>query len=227
MKDLFRTPFIILFLVFGIFFCLLLLLIPKGVMELSVNHHHTPGLDVFCTYITNLGDGALLALLLVGLLFYNYYFSIITAISILLQSIIVSVFKRWLYSGAPRPLAFFPEGTPLNFVDGVEVHKFNSFPSGHTATAFAIFMILVLVAGKGRQWTSYLFFVMALSVGFSRVYLLQHFVVDVWFGALFGILSVIMGMLMVNWFFPQPKILWLTNHSLRNQRFRKAKDGRS
>ncbi len=88
--------------------------------------------------------------------------------------------------GEPRPAKVF-EGEVLHFVEGVHLNYVNSFPSGHTATAFALFLFLAsLTKNKGLQ----LFYaIIACLVGYSRTYLSQHFVVDITFGAILGILS--------------------------------------
>jgi len=210
-----------LFFGFSLLFAYPILIFPKGELELLINHYHAPGLDLFFKYVTHLGDGTLLVILGFGALFYNYYFTIITIFSIIMQSVVVSLFKRWILSGMPRPAAFFPEGTTLNFVDGVDIHKINSFPSGHTATAFSLFLLLVLLVGPKQTWASILFFFLAFCVGFSRVYLLQHFVVDVWFGALFGVVSVLFAIWISVLLFPKTKIQQLTANSLRGSIGRK------
>lgn len=192
-----------------------ILIIPKGELELLINHHHLPILDVFFKYVTHLGDGSLMALLLIFLLFYNYYSSIITAFSIILQSIFISIFKRWLFQGLERPIAFFPEGIDLNVVDGVDIHSINTFPSGHTATGFALFAILFIVINQRGIILPAILFLLAFCVGFSRVYLLQHFIIDVYFGAIFGLLSVILGLYFMQLFFTNVYLEMLKQNSLR------------
>ena len=52
-------------------------------------------------------------------------------------------------------------------------------------------------------------------VGFSRVYLLQHFVIDVYFGAVFGVLSVVLGLFIMNLLFDKMKLDIFEKTSLR------------
>ena len=214
-KDFLRSNFIALSLGTSIIFLYPVLFFPKGELELLINQFHNPFLDLFFRYITNLGDGSLFAVLLIGLLFHNYYSSMLTALTIIFQAILVSIFKRGIYKGLERPLAFFNEDVSLNFVEGVDVHSFNTFPSGHTATAFAIFALLYIVIKNKGVIVSTILFMIAFLVGLSRVYLLQHFVVDAYFGAIFGILSVLIPMYFLEMMFTSGRLKSFENSSLR------------
>ncbi len=214
-KDFFQSGFITLCLGTAIIFLYPLLVFPKGELELLINKFHYPVLDAFFKYATNLGDGVLLAILLIGVLFYNYYTAILTAFSILVQSLLVSLFKRWIFNGLVRPTAFFDQSISLNFVEGVDVHTTNTFPSGHTATGFALFALLFIILNNQKMIVSILFFLLAFLVGFSRVYLLQHFVVDVYFGAIIGIISVVVALLLIPVFFNEKKQETLRSNALR------------
>jgi len=63
----------------------------------------------------------------------------------------------------------------------------NSFPSGHTLSAFAIFVFLILSKRKPLIW-NILLLLMAICVAVSRVYIGHHFMQDVCAGALIGTL---------------------------------------
>jgi len=216
MKDFLYSKFMVLCIGATVIFLYPLVFFPKGELELLINKFHYPALDLFFKYSTHLGDGSLLAVLLFGSLFYNYYTAILTAFTIIFQSILVSIFKRWIYRGLERPLAFFDESVTFNFVDGVDVHSSNTFPSGHTATGFALFALLFIAIKNRGTIVSTLLFILALIVGFSRVYLLQHFVADVYFGALFGILSVILGLYLIGVLFSDQRLDIFKRTSLRN-----------
>jgi membrane-associated phospholipid phosphatase len=88
-----------------------------------------------------------------------------------------------VFENAHRP-ALVLKDFKLNFVDGVEVLNYHSFPSGHTTFAFAIFACFAFIYHKPLQ--QIFFLLCALLVGFSRIYLLQHFLRDVFVGSMFG-----------------------------------------
>ena len=219
-REFLRSPFVACCL--GMLWILAypVLFFPKGELVLLINQHHTPGLDLFFKYVTYLGDGSIMAILLIGLLLFSYKFSILAAFSILFQSVLVSLFKRWLFKGMERPTAYF-EGIDWTFVEGVNVHSSNTFPSGHTATGFALFALLVVIFNHRSYMLSMLFFLMAAFVGLSRVYLLQHFVVDIFFGAIFGILSVVLALMLMEKLFKKEQLDNLRHKSLLTTIFKK------
>ena len=96
-----------------------------------------------------------------------------------------------LITGALKLL--FNEGRPMTYIKDFEIisehafweiHSSLSFPSGHTTAAFALFITLSLLC-KNRLVT-FLYIILAIIVGTSRIYLLQHFFIDVFFGAIIG-----------------------------------------
>lgn len=87
----------------------------------------------------------------------------------------------------PRPKAFFDSGEYAWFIDGVTHGGSNSFPSGHTASAFALATILSLYS-KNRL-VGILCFILAVAAGYSRIYLGQHFFTDVFAGAVIGVMA--------------------------------------
>lgn len=174
----------------------------KGQAELWINQHFDERLGLFFKYATHLGDGLVYALIFVFFLLYRYYYAILTAVLILIQTFFVQIMKRVVFASSPRPKTFFQdwEGVTLQFVEGVKVHAFNSFPSGHTASAFAIATLLTIYFQK--PILTVLFFLGAVLVGISRVYLLQHFFEDVLVGASIGIISTLITKYLVFRFFP-------------------------
>ncbi len=175
---------------FLVILCSGLALLPfydKGAIELKINHFHHPILDVFFANITHLGDGLILIIPIVFFIFNKYCYLLLLAISSLIHLVLVHIAKKWVFHGMPRPAEFFKD-IPFYEVPGVELHQWGSFPSGHTTTAFMLATFLYLVLPK-KMKIHWLLMGIAFLVGFSRVYLMQHFLMDVWAGALLGIFS--------------------------------------
>lgn len=171
----------------------------KGAIELKINHFHHPILDAFLANITHLGDGLILIIPFVFFIFYKYCYLLLLAISSLIHLILVHIAKKWLFHGMPRPAEFFKD-IPFYEVPGVELHHWGSFPSGHTTTAFMLASFLYLILPK-KMKIHWLLMGLAFLVGFSRVYLMQHFLMDVWAGALLGVLSSLVSYMLVLKFF--------------------------
>jgi membrane-associated phospholipid phosphatase len=79
--------------------------------------------------------------------------------------------------------------TRLGGVPGRRPLRANGFPSGHTATSFAVGAVAVLVSGRRRlARTTGAALVAASLIGFSRVYMADHWPLDVLGGAVVGLL---------------------------------------
>lgn len=75
----------------------------------------------------------------------------------------------------------------------------NSFPSGHTATAFLCAEMLHQEYGQYSPWISILGYSIAATTGYMRVYNERHYIGDIVAGAGVGILSARLGY----WFAPK------------------------
>jgi len=65
-----------------------------------------------------------------------------------------------------------------------------SFPSGHTANAFAGATMLAIEYGENHRWVPYVSYAFASGIGVMRMANNKHYISDVLFGAGLGILSV-------------------------------------
>ncbi len=169
-------------------FTLLLLFSAKGDVVLWFTHHQTSSLNVFFKYITHVGDGFVLIPLALVMLYRSWIHFLTLLIAVIFQTLFVQLGKQLLFPSTVRPRLFFEEqGIALNFIEGIEVHGFHSFPSGHTAVAFTMAAILIMFTkNASMQW---FWFILAILVGMSRVYIHQHFAMDVFAGSIIGILS--------------------------------------
>lgn len=171
----------------------------KGAIELEINHFHHPILDVFFSNTTLLGDGLVLVIPLLLLIFYKYCYLILFVLSSLIHLILVHIGKKWVFDGMPRPAEFLKD-VSFYKVPGIELLHWGSFPSGHTTTAFMLASFLYLVLPK-KMKVHRLLTGIAFLVGMSRVYLMQHFLMDIWAGAALGVLSSLLSYLLVLKFF--------------------------
>lgn len=83
-----------------------------------------------------------------------------------------------------RPSVVIREG--LHRIEGIYLAEFNSFPSGHATTIFSFLFFWVVIFKQKRYSIAAL--VLGLLGVYSRVYLAQHFVIDITVGAFIGTL---------------------------------------
>lgn len=184
----------------GLFFfllasLLLLMVNGKAAIFISLNAWHPFWLNVFFINYTFVGDGIFAIALIAVYLFYlkkkQEALALLYAFAV--SGIIVQIIKNLVSS--PRPKLFFEPGQYLFFVDNVSLANNSSFPSGHSATAFAIATALILLM-KNKKWQLPVL-AAAVLVGYSRIYLAQHFLTDVLVGAVIGSLSGLLGVYIV------------------------------
>lgn len=193
----------------------LVVLYGQASIHLFINDRMTGFFDLFFKYATFLGDGLFAVMVIVVLLFIRYRYSLIQAVAFLLSGIVVQLLKRFVFKGMYRPARFFEGIADLQFVEGVKVARYNAFPSGHTATAFALFFCLIFTTRNKNLQALYL--LLAFLVGFSRMYLSQHFLPDVLAGSLLGLLSALFAI----YLFKYNRAHWL-DRSLTDQFFKKS-----
>ena len=148
--------------------------------------------DFIFSYITYLGDGAIWVV--VAILFFIYRrnkFPMLIA-AILVSTLITQVTKKYLLPAVPRPIAAIADLGSIHTVTGIEVHAAHSFPSGHTATAFTIYLLACLLIRN--KWIIPIGFMYALLVGYSRVYLAQHFPLDIGGGMLTAVITILVSL---------------------------------
>ena len=183
-------PTIVLALVLGT----TLLVVPKAELHLALCQPHTRFLDVVIPAFTNLVDW--LPYLVVLLLFYRAGWATFLASNLLLSTLFVQPIKHIVH--APRPLTWFAENMPdisLPLVEGVRMNYWLSFPSGHTTTFFVLFFSLSIILCaeniKGKNILSFICFLCATFGAYTRIYLSQHFALDIFAGILIAVCSTI------------------------------------
>ncbi|WP_442266855.1 phosphatase PAP2 family protein [Tenacibaculum sp. ZS6-P6] len=194
-----RKEVSITYLIFFFASVLLVILYNKADLHLKLNKYHSSFFDVFFKYSTFLGDGVMFAVLAFIFLFVKRKMTLVFVVGGLLTLVITHFFKKIIFKGVPRPAEFLGLEN-LHLINGVKMAFWNSFPSGHTMTAFTIFAILCLYFRKCVS--QYVWILLAIIAGISRVYLSQHFLMDIFVGSILGI---VIGFVSMSLFFPERK----------------------
>lgn len=147
--------------------------------------------DSFFAIWTSLGEA--IAWVIVAVLFYFYQKDklILYFASLIFSTILTQFLKHIVFEDVKRPTAAISDVSQIHTVTGVELYTANSFPSGHTATAFTIFLLACLLINK--KWVVPFGFLAALLVGYSRIYLAQHFPIDVGGGMLVAVFTILLS----------------------------------
>lgn len=182
-NNYFFIPYLLFLLCCGV----LLRSFTKPDLHILLNKFNSSFFDQFFRFATFLGNGVMIAVFVVVLAFFRYRYAVALLIGSLATSLVVNLFKKVLLHDMYRPSKYFElyETYKLHLVEGVKLHSLQSFPSGHTATAFNLFLMFALIVSN--KYLKLLFLVMAVVVAWSRVYLSQHFVVDITAGSIVGV----------------------------------------
>ncbi|MDF2433857.1 MAG: hypothetical protein JWP44_3488 [Mucilaginibacter sp.] len=165
--------------------CLIIkVLYSKDAIYYTVNGRFSDWADYLAPYITAIGNGWTTIILSVILALFNYRKAFLLASSYAITSLLAQLIKHIVK--APRPKLYFHDQlTRIHFVKGAYTDTFNSFPSGHTVTAFSTALVISYLL-KNKNW-SILLFLIAVLVGYSRMYLSEHFFEDVTAGSALGV----------------------------------------
>ncbi len=186
-KDiLYRVRFFFIPYLILISGCLLIkLLYTREDIYFAVNAIHNTTADTLMPYITLLGAGLTIVILSVIIALYNYRKGFLLLTSYAVTSLLAQLIKHLV--NAPRPKLYFTDQLDrIYFVKGVEIFSHNSFPSGHTVTAFSAGVALTYLV-KNKYWGA-VFFIVAVAIGYSRMYLSEHFFEDVTAGSALGVI---------------------------------------
>lgn len=165
--------------------CLVLKLIyTKADIYFAINSLNSPLSDFLAPFATDLGNGWMAVAISVILVFFSYRRAFILITSWALTSLSAQILK-YIFD-APRPMLYFQDQLwRIHFVKGVEMLRVHSFPSGHTVTAFT--MAVIFTYWSKNKALGPLFLLIAVLVGYSRMYLSEHFFEDVTAGSVIGV----------------------------------------
>jgi membrane-associated phospholipid phosphatase len=207
----FLLPYFIFLLIGGIYISLY----SRSEIHIFINER-THGLaNTFFRLVTNLGDGLTVGVVALLFLLYRLGNGLLLALSGILAGVLTQLLKHTLFSDWERPKKFFEGVHQLYLVPGVANYSGHTFPSGHAASAFALYFSIALLTKN--KIVKMLMFLLALTVAFSRVYLSQHFLNDVYAGSLLGILAVIFTWFLLTRSKPFAGAEWMNKSVLGNK----------
>lgn len=182
----FLIPYFIFLLAGGI----VLVVWNKTEIHLFINGYHSHLADLFFSNLTNLGLGITIVPVLLILVFVRFRYMIISILGFVLTFTINDTLKSILHT--PRPITVFGDlHQSLYLVHNVEMFSWNGLPSGHTATAFCMFCLLAFYTKN--NWLKVIYFLVAFLIGYSRMYLSEHFLQDVYLGSIIGVGSALLA----------------------------------
>lgn len=167
---------------------ILLLIVPKATIHLTINQYNSEIADLFFKYITHLGDGWVPVIISIAFLFFSFRYAIIIGLSSSISGLLAQFFKRLIFHDVARPVKYLAD-FQLHLVDGVKMYTSFSFPSGHSTSIFTLCMCLAAISSS--MLTKIVLLCIAVLVAFSRVYLSQHFLIDIYAGSMIGTFTAI------------------------------------
>ncbi len=182
-------PFFILYLLVLCACLIIKLLFTREQIFFTVNSWNSTWADTIEPYMTDLGEGYTIIALSIILALFSYRKFLLLLSSYAITGFVAQVVKR--FADAPRPSLYFKdEWAPVHTVKGIEILAYNSFPSGHTTSAFSAAVVLTYIATKKGWGIPAL--IMAMLIGYSRMYLTQHFFEDVMGGSVIGVMVTVL-----------------------------------
>ncbi|OAV45252.1 phosphatase PAP2 family protein [Lewinella sp. 4G2] len=189
-------PFLVVALLLVLGNSYLLFTSNQGDALIAINQLRRPAYDVFFKVGTHFAEPVAYVAVVLIVSAFSYRKAIFSVVSGAVAGILAGLAK--LYFGQARPMRWFFDNYEevwhgLNHFEEEwrSWDAFSSFPSGHTASAFALYGFLAFNARRGKLSVSLVCLAIAVMVGFSRMYLLYHFLRDVTAGAVLGLLVAI------------------------------------
>lgn len=164
----------------------------------AINQHRTPFLDTFFKIGTHFAEPVAYLAIVLLLTAFSYRKAIFAVVTGAMAGIFAGLLKA--YFSEARPMRWFFDNAPEVWNTLVRFEEewtswaeTSSFPSGHTTSAFALYGFLAFNARRRKHLVGLLCLALAVMVGYSRIYLLYHFLRDVTAGAVLGTLIGVLG----------------------------------
>lgn len=188
-KNFFVIMFFIILQIIGLY---IVFSTDKYNLHLEINSFHSLTFDYFFKYATYLGDGMVFLVVVLIVLWKRKEMFTVFLMGSLMTLLTSFVLKNYICYNYPRPYEVF--GDRLHLIVGEHMRHWHSFPSGHTMSAFAMFFLMIFFTEK--IYLKWIWLLLALLVGMSRIYLSQHFFEDVLGGSMIGFIIAVFAYLL-------------------------------
>lgn len=180
-SNYFLTVHWVALLILGIF----LFNTPKNEAQIWANSFYTDYFDYFFYIMTHAVEfwSCVIIYILVAI-FKNYKYALIGLLTYASSGLITQLLKRNVFADHNRPTVNIENLRLIPDFFEYQQNSSFSFPSGHATAAFTLFLFLTLIV-KNRFW-GVGFAVLACLVAYSRVYLSQHYFIDILAGSVIG-----------------------------------------
>lgn len=180
-----HTGFLLLYLLILIAAFIAMAAFSKDDLFLLINSYYNEAFDLFFIAYTWVGDGLTMILVALGFLFVKYRYALLTILAYGYTALFGQIAKRLI--NEPRPVKYFEEIGEIRIIQGLDMHHWHSFPSGHSITAFALATTLAFLMPVQKKKYAWILVLLAALAAFSRVYLSQHFILDIVVGSIIGV----------------------------------------
>jgi membrane-associated phospholipid phosphatase len=186
--SLSSKTYVVFFLFLWLILLNLTLLFPKFEIHQWLNGFHNFLLDSFFSWITLIGDGVFAVLISLLFFIYDKKKGLFILSTFLISSLLAQLLKNFVFDDFMRPFYYIQSGSiQVPTIEGVKMHSSNSFPSGHTTTIFALTTMISFFYQSKK--TGFFLLLIAVLVGYSRIYLSQHFLEDTLAGSIIGLVT--------------------------------------
>jgi membrane-associated phospholipid phosphatase len=154
----------------------------------TINHHYNNTLDIIFAFFSFWGRGDTILVICLFSFLIPYLRTKVYFFYLISYGLISSIctWQLKIYFNINRPLLQYPG--QIHRVEWLSQAYTNSFPSGHTLGAFSFFSFVLMAFRIQNKWLQFIALFLSIQCGISRIYLGQHFMSDVLFGAALGLL---------------------------------------
>lgn len=163
-----------------------------------IHQHGNDIFDKFFIHYSWMGEWLLIVSVGLALISVNWKIGLSMLITLGLQAVAVALIKAGINSPRPIEINF----TQIRIIPNNVLYHWQGFPSGHTAVGFftmGMFAIFLQQYPKfSKPYLPSLLSILALTMGYSRIYLGQHSLIDVCAGGTLALIFLTLVMWLMN-----------------------------